>query len=73
MERYKIKILNEEQGFNKWLISEVIHIKKQKNGLNLQNDTEMLDPLYNDLIKKKKWCFFVLWIDTNFMNYKICI
>lgn len=42
------KILDEEKILNKRLISEMIHIKKQKYGLNLQNDTS-LDPLYENL------------------------
>jgi len=35
-----------ETNYNKKLISEMIHIKEQKNSINLQTDTEMLDSSY---------------------------
>ncbi|KAG5329647.1 SETMR methyltransferase, partial [Acromyrmex charruanus] len=38
-----VKILNEEKVLNKRLISKVIHIKQQKQSLNLQNATYSLD------------------------------
>jgi len=41
-----IEILNEEIYLNKRLISEMIHIKKQYYDLNLQHDTDFLDPIY---------------------------
>jgi len=44
-----IKILDEERNYNRRLISEMIFIKKQKNGLNAQLDTALLDPIYNEL------------------------
>jgi len=44
-----VKILDSESNLNKRLISEMIHIKKQKHGLNAQTDTALLDPIYNDL------------------------
>jgi len=44
-----VKILDLESNYNKRLISEMIHIKKQKDGLNAQTDTALLDPIYNDL------------------------
>jgi hypothetical protein len=45
-----IVILDEEAQLSKRLISEMIHIKKQNNGLNLHSDTELLDPIYADLV-----------------------
>jgi len=45
-----VRVLNQEPNYNKRLISEMIHIKKQKQGLNAQTDTALLDPVYNDLI-----------------------
>jgi len=45
-----VKILDEEVHYNKRLISEMIFIKKQSKGLNLQRDTELLDPIYSDII-----------------------
>jgi len=45
-----VEILDEEVYFNKRLISEMIHIKKQQRGLNAQKDTELLDPIYSDII-----------------------
>ncbi|KYN21929.1 hypothetical protein ALC57_05666 [Trachymyrmex cornetzi] len=44
-----IKILDKEKFWNKRMLSEMIHIKKQKYRLNLQNDTYKLDPLYESL------------------------
>jgi len=45
-----VEILDEEVFFNKRLISEMIYIKKQQKGLNLKKDTELLDPIYSDII-----------------------
>jgi len=45
-----VRVLDEEMNYNKRLISEMIYIKKQKKGLNAQTDTELLDPIYNELI-----------------------
>jgi len=45
-----VRVLDEEMNYKKRLISELIYIKKQQNGLNSQNDTDLLDPIYNDLI-----------------------
>jgi len=45
-----VEILDKEVYFNKRLISEMIYIKKQQKGLNLQKDTELLDPIYSDII-----------------------
>jgi len=44
-----VEVLDEELNFNKRLISE-IHIKKQKQGLNLKKDTDLLHPIYSDLL-----------------------
>jgi len=50
-----IKILDTESNYNKRLISEMLHIKEQKNGINSHNDTEFLNESYycllNDLSK----------------------
>ncbi|KAG5311614.1 SETMR methyltransferase, partial [Acromyrmex insinuator] len=46
----KVEILDVELSYNKKLISEMIHIKKQKHGINKQNDTESLPELYSDII-----------------------
>jgi len=40
------EILNMKRNFNKRLISEMINIKFQKNGINLQIDIEALDRAY---------------------------
>ncbi|KYN15231.1 hypothetical protein ALC57_12529, partial [Trachymyrmex cornetzi] len=45
-----IKIIDKERVLNKRLISEMIHIKKQRQSLNLQNDTYTLNPLYLELL-----------------------
>jgi len=47
-----VKVLDEEMNYKKRLISEMIHIKKQNCGLNSQNDTDLLDPLYQDLVQR---------------------
>ncbi|XP_018366339.1 PREDICTED: uncharacterized protein LOC108763331 [Trachymyrmex cornetzi] len=47
-----IEVLDTEGFYNKRLVSEMIHIKRQKNGLNLQNDTVALNQVYMELIDK---------------------
>jgi len=47
-----VRVLDEETNYKKRLISEMIHIKRQKCGLNSQNDTELLDLLYHDLVQQ---------------------
>ncbi|KYN50362.1 hypothetical protein ALC62_15472, partial [Cyphomyrmex costatus] len=37
-----VKILDIEPSYNKRLISEILHIKRQKHAINRQNDTESL-------------------------------
>jgi len=44
-----VEVLDEETNYKKRLISEIIHIKKQKRGLNLKKDTELLHPIYNEI------------------------
>ena len=48
-----VEILDEETILNKRLISEIIFIGKQKQSLNLQTDTHLLDPLYVTLFTEK--------------------
>jgi len=38
----KVSILDFEKNYHKRNISEMIHIKEQKNSLNLMKDTELL-------------------------------
>jgi len=45
-----VEVLDVERNYRKRLISEMIHIKLQKYGLNSQKDTDLLDPIYNDLL-----------------------
>jgi len=47
-----VKILEEEPCYGKRLISEMIHIKKQENRLNLQNDREGLHKSYLSIISR---------------------
>jgi len=42
-----VEILDVERNFNKRIISEMINIKCQKTGINLQTDTEALDRAYS--------------------------
>ena len=43
----KVEILDNERNYNKRLISEMINIKRQKNGINLNTDMELLSPCYD--------------------------
>jgi len=45
-----IKILDTKSNYNKKLILEMLHIKKQVNGINSQKDTEFLDESYSCLL-----------------------
>jgi len=45
-----VKILDSESNYNKRLISEMLHIKEQSNGINLMKDTEFLDDSYYCLL-----------------------
>jgi len=45
-----VKVLDCEHNYQKRLISEMIHIKEQKNGLNYMSDTEFLDECYFDIL-----------------------
>jgi len=47
---WNIKIFDFEPHFYERLISESIHIKEQKNGINLNTDTELLDKSYFDIL-----------------------
>jgi len=51
-----VQILDEEPSYRKRLISEMFHIKKQKNSLNLHTDTEGLHKAYLPIINKV-WLF----------------
>ncbi|KYN27438.1 hypothetical protein ALC57_03147 [Trachymyrmex cornetzi] len=42
----KVQILDTERNYNKRLISEMINIKRQKNGINLNKETELLSSSY---------------------------
>jgi len=44
------EILDFESNFNKKLISEMLHIKEQSNGINSQKDTELFDHFYYYLL-----------------------
>jgi len=47
-----VKILDSERFLGKRLISEMMFIKRQKNGINLQSDTEYLDEAYISILNK---------------------
>ncbi|XP_018361384.1 PREDICTED: uncharacterized protein LOC108760084 [Trachymyrmex cornetzi] len=47
-----IEILDEEPCYRKRLVSEMLNIKRQKNSLNLQTDTEGLHKAYIPIINK---------------------
>jgi len=45
-----VKILDNKQHFFKKLTSKVIYIKKQKNGINSQRDSESLNNVYTEIL-----------------------
>lgn len=45
-----IRILDFEPNYHKRLISEMIHIKEQKMGINSKKDTELLYDSYSDIL-----------------------
>jgi len=47
-----VKIIDFEPYYYKRLISEMIHIREQKNGLNLKKDTELSDESYFDILDR---------------------
>jgi len=51
-----VKILDREPNWHKRLISEMLHIKEQKNGINLQRDTELLNESYFGLLDDLSNC-----------------
>jgi len=44
------RILNNERSWNKRIISEMIHIKRQSCGINKQSDTDLLPEIYFPVI-----------------------
>ena len=53
-----VRVLDSEPNYSKRLISEMLHIKEQHNGINLQKDTELLDESYMvllNLLDKQYW------------------
>jgi len=58
-----IKIIDYELSYQKRIIAEMVHIKKQQNGLNKQSDTELLPTSYIpilDLLPPSKYSFPLL-------------
>ncbi|KAM0737155.1 hypothetical protein ACS0PU_000248 [Formica fusca] len=47
-----VRILDTEPQLRRRLISEILYIKRQKNGLNLQMDTETLPDVYLAVLDK---------------------
>lgn len=45
-----VRVLDTEFSFQKRLTSEMIHIKEQKNGINLHKDSELLNVAYFEII-----------------------
>jgi len=46
------EILDKEKYYYRRLISEMINIKLQKNGLNMQSDIELLQQTYVEILNK---------------------
>jgi len=71
-----VGVLDEERNYKKRLISEIIHIKKQKLGLNSQNDTELLDRFTMTLLFRKLYTLsvhIVLLFATQLLPYCISV
>jgi len=49
---HNVKIMDYETNYFKRLISEMIYIKAQDNGLNSVDDIECLDPSYFNVLTK---------------------
>ena len=47
-----VEILDIEQNYHRRLISEMIHIKGQKEGINKQSDVQLLPECYHTIIRK---------------------
>jgi len=47
-----MRIMDRESNYFKRIVSEMIHIKEQKSGLNLNSDTELLDESSFDILKE---------------------
>ena len=45
-----VKILEIEHNYKKKLITQMIHIKEQKNGINCTKDIKLLDGAYLDIL-----------------------
>jgi len=45
-----MKILDNKHNFYKRLTSEIIYIKEQKNGINSQKDSKLLNDIYTDIL-----------------------
>jgi len=46
------KIMDRDSNYYKRIVSEMIHIKEQKKGLNLNSDTELLNESYFDILSE---------------------
>jgi len=70
----KVSILDFEKNYHKKYFWNVIHIKEQKNSLNLMKDTELLDNsnfnIFDD-IREHKWSQF--WLVFTFWFYYLLL
>lgn len=67
-----ILILDKESSYRKKILSEMLHISLQENGLNLQIDTDALDKSYHPIVKKCAWFLkfpFVSWPSFLLVTY----
>jgi len=44
--------MDRDSNYYKRIVSEMIHIKEQKKGLNLNSDTELLNESYFDILRE---------------------
>jgi len=45
-----VRILDTEANYFKRSVSEMLHIKEQRNGINAQKDMELIDNSYHDVL-----------------------
>ncbi|KYN17282.1 hypothetical protein ALC57_10434, partial [Trachymyrmex cornetzi] len=47
-----VRVLDSERNYNKRLMSEMLYINRQSNGLNMKTDTEALNHGYIEILNK---------------------
>jgi len=68
--------MDRESNFYKRTVLEMIHIKEQKVGLNLNNDSELLDDSYFNILNLllkflRTLCIYISIIELSFENFSL--